>query len=284
MFRKLPKNRLFPPGTFIATPVRIMAILQLCIALTVLLANLGSPFLQELFDIKEKELLFEAVQNSPYYSTLDEAEKGGVERAHSALMDKKRRPLLRKSGDSIRRLFVHMPPFKLAWLILSLIVPVMLLKKREGAKQALWLLPLVTLCYTLDNQIFYKNPPASREEALFPTEAALVKSYLKNALPPSLEEQKSALKRAFELYLIDNWSRDNRPKAEAPSGGIERASLAFNIARIEAKIADEINSPPYEWRQHPILLAIYLLWNLTLALSATLFLKEGKMAEGGAAV
>lgn len=257
-----------------------MAILQLCIAFTVICTNIGSPFLDELFVIKEQKLLHEAVLDSDHYKSLDSATTKSLEEEYAALIEKGRRPFLHKIGDSVKRISIDMPPFKLAWLTLSLIVPIMLLKKREGAKQALWLLPIVTLFYTLDNQLFYPTPPISREVALFPTEELLVERYLNAPLSTSLIEQQQQLKGAWNSYLVDKWSDDAPPSDPADyHKQLSRAHFTFTVARLEARKFDKKNQPRYEWRQSPYLLAIYTLWNLAFALCAALFLKEKKLAK-----
>ena len=60
MFRKRTK-KIYPPGTFIPTPARVCAIIQLCVAFTVLIWNMATPFAGELFNVKSKMILYHDV-------------------------------------------------------------------------------------------------------------------------------------------------------------------------------------------------------------------------------
>ena len=59
------KKKQFPPGTFIPTPARVAAIIQLCLAFSVILWCAGQPFMGELFAIKSKMILYQSVMGSP---------------------------------------------------------------------------------------------------------------------------------------------------------------------------------------------------------------------------
>ena len=64
MFKKPKKKRHFPPGTFIPTRARVLAILQLCIAFSVICYNMGTPFLGEVFDVREQQSLYQSIMNN----------------------------------------------------------------------------------------------------------------------------------------------------------------------------------------------------------------------------
>ena len=60
------RKKTFPPGTFIPTPQRLMAIAQLCIAFSLLLWYAMQPFMGEYFDLRSRMLLYEyAMGTSP---------------------------------------------------------------------------------------------------------------------------------------------------------------------------------------------------------------------------
>ena len=55
--------------------------------------------------------------------------------------------------------------------------------KREGAKSAAWILPLIVLAYAVDNQFTGKSPSSPPDYQLFPTEEKIVQHYLMNLFP-----------------------------------------------------------------------------------------------------
>lgn len=274
MFKKPRKKKYFPPGTFIPTPARIFAILQLCIAFSVICYNIGTPFLEDVFSVREQQFLYDTVINSEYFSLLDVNEADSVMAGYQELLTHGHRSFGTKMAEAFKRVFIQMPPFKIAWLVLSVVIPILLLKKVEGAKHAVWLLPLLTGCYALDNQLFYESAPIKQEILLFPSEETLVREYLGKPLNSSLSSQQEELTRAWNLYLVDEWA--NEPLSNDPAlfqRQVDKGFFAFNLARIEAKRQDQFIKPHYEWKQSPFWLVLYGIWNVVFAVIVTLSLK-----------
>ena len=113
----------------------------------------------------------------------------------------------KKSSKAFSILFFEMPIYERLWLLLSLIVPIMLLKKVDGAAQLVWLLPLLAAFYAFDNRWHGSSPAPASDYQLFPTEKTLVENYLNEPLSPNIFEQQGQLQKAWKEYLIQVWNK-----------------------------------------------------------------------------
>ena len=167
MFRKRVRKE-FPPGTFISTPARVMAILQLCVAFTLIAWHAGEPFLGDLFNIKSKLVVYQFVlgikneANAERFARLPAIQRQQIERNYNTLQKQYNLPFWDKLKRSFEIIFFGIPSFELAWILLSIIIPILLLKKVEGAVQAVWLLPLATLFFTIDNRWVWQTSSTCR--------------------------------------------------------------------------------------------------------------------------
>ncbi|MEM1282960.1 MAG: hypothetical protein AAGG81_05345 [Chlamydiota bacterium] len=270
MFKKPKKKRHFPPGTFIPTKARVLAILQLCIAFSVICYNLGAPFLGEVFEVREQQSLYQSIMNHHLFHELSATKQDEVIESYQELMAFGHRSFGVKLSEALRVFFMDMPPFKLAWVFLSVIVPIMLLKKVEGAKLAVWMIPLVTILYAIDSFLFYPSKPISNEQQLFPIEDYLVDHYLQKPLSPTINEQKKELKEAWDRYLVTEWAGESKEGKDLVSQG----AFAFNMARLEAREEDQRVLPHYEWKQPFLKLFLYLSWNFYFAYGVTRSLRQ----------
>lgn len=281
MFRKREK-KVFPPNTFIATPARVAAIMHLCLGLTLLLWTAAKPFMGDLFSIKSEMLLYQAVVEKP--ALLNELPKEQAEAIESNYQELKRKLQL-PFGGKIKSVFVLLfsktPPLKQMWLLFSLILPVMLLMRIEGAAQACCLLPLIVLAYAADNYYTAFPVKKSLDESLFPSEQQVVESYLSPPLSASILEQQIDLTKAWQRYLIDKWA--HQPPSENPElfqKQLARGEFAFNVARIEKRkgtslLAVDVQPEKESWP----MLTIYFCWNFFFAACAVryvLFKKDSK--------
>ncbi len=275
MFKKPKKTRHFPPGTFIPTRARVLAILQLCIAFSVICYNLGTPFLGEVFEVREQQSLYQSIMNNHLFHELNGLEQDTIMEGYQQLLAYGNRSFWQKMSEALRLFFADIPPFKLAWVFLSVIVPIMLLKKVEGAKLAVWLIPLVTVLYSIDSLMFYPEQPVLKEQQLFPSEEYLVDRYLDNPLSSSITGQQEELKQAWNRYLVVEWS-DESPDNESQlyPNKVNLGAFAFNLARLEARKEDQGIVPLYEWKQSLFVLLLYMGWNIYFAFSVTRSLKR----------
>lgn len=290
MFSKRKKIE-FPPGTFIPTPARVMAILQLCIAFTVIISSMGYPFMGELFANKSRLLLYHTVmggnisttlnsdtpraqqyrqyleRNAERFEKLPFKQKSEIIQQHSALLANSHPSFLTKLGRSFHILAFELPALEQAWLLLSIIIPILVLKRVEGAARAAWLLPLLVLAYAIDNRWHSVNGDNPEEAKLFPSEQIIVQDYLKTPLSNNILEQEGQLRQGWKLYLIKEWAKEVPSQdKELFEKQAEEGEYAFDVARLEANSKDKLlELTPFQKQESLTLLFCYLLWNVSLA-------------------
>ena len=268
------KKRCFPSGTFIATPLRVIVIIQLCIAFTLLVSYAGYPFMGELFEIKSGKILYEAVMGkgdtavAAHFSKLPYQERRIIEEEYGILQQRSQKSVGEKLNRSIKILISEIPPFEKAWLTFSIVISILLLLRIEGAATAAWILPLIVVVYSVDNTIYGYSGIHSKEAALFPTEQQIVEKYLKEPLNPNILDQKEQLLRGWRYYLIREWATEIPSKNdEVFQNQAKKGEFHFNLARISA-----LTSEPYPTdrivfhpKVSPVILLSYLVWNLFFA-------------------
>ena len=268
------KKRCFPQGTFIATPLRVIAILQLCLSFTCLAYFAGYPFMGELFEIKSSKVLYEAVIGkgddaiSHHFSKLPYIQRRNIEDQYHNLQQKLEKPVGDKLKQSINILISEIPPFEKAWLAFSIAISILLLLRIEGAATAAWILPLIVLLYSADN-IAYGLPNENMEEkALFPSEHLIVTEYLEKPLSSNILEQKEQLLGGWNTYLIKEWAQEKPSEDDVIfQDQAKKGGFYFNLERIEALKSKQYGSDTTQFRQKvpPFLLLTYLLWNIFFA-------------------
>jgi len=282
MFAKRRK-KIFPPGTFIPMPARVCAIIQLCLAFTLILWKLAQPFSGEFFTIKSHLLLFEDVigRSSAVSPSTEQQERLARNRDRFEQVSPKIREEIKTGYDDSRaslqrsffeklkqgwiQLVIKTHPFEQAWLFFSIIISVMLLKKVEGATQAIWLLPLLTALYAADNR-WHGNPKQIAEEvALFPLESTLMNEYLKVPLSKDILEQRKQLEYGWKLYLVHEWTHETLTEdILSMDQQAEEGEFAFNLKRLQLYLKDKQKRQGV--LQEPLwILAIYLFWNIFFA-------------------
>jgi len=286
MFRKREKKT-FPPGTFIPTPARVCAIIQLCLAFTIILWHMAQPFSGELFGVKSNLLLYQDVMGIPShdnpteeklsrlkhnherFQALPSIQKQEIATGYQAVQKELQRTFLDKFIQSWHVLAFEIPAFEQAWLFFSVIISILLLKRVEGAAFAVWLLPLLTALYAFDSR--WEGVSSSHSEAhLYPTELILVTEYLDKPLSDNIFEQKDELQKAWQLYLIKDWAKQE--PADDPTEQklqAEQGEFAFNIMRIEWRSHNKPDNHPGKTPYEPLwVLTLYLFWNTYFAYTA----------------
>lgn len=280
MFRKRTK-KVFPPGTFIPTPARIAAILQLCIAFTIILSNASYPFLGEIFSNKAQAYLYNDVmgnsaiedeqnqarikRNQERFESLSANEQMQIIEEYRVLQNHAQGSFFEKVGRSISILLTELPAFKLAWIIFSIAISIMLLMRIEGAQYAVWLLPIIVLAFAYDNYSNGISQKMTAEEKLFPREEEIVSDYLKKPLSKNINEQQKQLEEGWKLYLVEKWNKQN-PSDDAHifQSQVEEGEFKFNLARVKS-LEKKDSSAIFRHKEHPLTLIIYFLWNLFFA-------------------
>jgi hypothetical protein len=268
------KKKSFPPGTFIATPLRIIAILQLCIAFTVLTSYAGYPFMRELYEIKTRKLLYETVMGKEdkeaalRFSLLSSDKKAEVAEEYRELQLKSNTPFGEKLKRSLHILMAKIPPFEKAWLTFSILISVLLLMKIEGAATAAWLLPLIVTAYSVDCMVSKHSSSLSKEEALFPSQMIIVNEYLREPLKANILDQKAQLEKGWKLYLIKEWSKAE--PSQEPSlfqEQVKEGEFRFNLARASAIATEPLKADTKSFQRETSLpaLLLYFAWNVFFA-------------------
>lgn len=262
------KKKTFPKGTFIPTPARVMAILHLCLAFTVLLWSGGYPFMGELYALKSKKLLHEQVIQSESFHHLPKSEQELITSGLEKIQSQSQIGFLTKCKRMTQILAFYLPSFMQAWLLFSLVIPILLLLRIEGAVLAAWLLPILVLFYAVHNQNYGKDLSLTQEMALFPTEEMLVSKYVEGKLDSRILAQHQQLKDAWEKYLIVEWAQERPSKVTARyKQQLDQGQLQFNIARIKAQEKDRISHyvEAFHKKESVFMLILYFAWNLFFA-------------------
>ena len=226
--------------------VRILCILQLCLAFTCLLSLLGRPFLSDLYTLRTQikehafvmglfngkeshEELAVLKRNKEKYDSLPEHTKSMITTNYHFIQTEVQRSFFSKILLSFHRLLFDTNPFLLFWIFISIALSVMQLKSKEGASGALWLLPLLCFLSLWDTSLNSK----SVQGIPLPTEAHLINTYLKRPLSKELYKQQEELKMAWNLYLVTEWAKET-PKKDPASfkRQLEAGVFSFELARL----------------------------------------------------
>lgn len=257
------------------TLVRLLAIIQLCFAFCLLLWHMAQPFMGEYFILRSRMLLYEyamgtseilkgregqdgmLARQADRFNQLPAVEKERLERDYKDIRTFAKRPVSHKIEDGIQSLLRDTPPFELAWIFFSIAIAILILLKKEGAMQGAWLLPLIALCFAVDNQLTGKLALPPPDAHLFPKEQAIIEKYVQEPLAASPLGQKEQLERGWNLYLIDNWS----------PASLEEAQFAFTRARLNLfhgqRRGDWLKN--LHEKSNPGLLFLFFAWNVFFA-------------------
>ena len=173
---------------------------------------------------------------------------------------------------SVLGLFAHkISPYELAWIFFSVAISILLLKRVEGASQAVWLLPLLAALYAADSQWYGRNDPHAFEAKLFPSENELVSNYMDSPLSEDIFEQQRQMMQGWKRYLVLKWARQMPSSDQAAfDRQVEEGEFNFTLARLELRSKQKdflslkkSNPPP-----HFLLLILYFFWNTYFAYTA----------------
>jgi len=165
-------------------------------------------------------------------------------------------------------LLYDLPALEQLWILLSIVIVLLLIFNIEGAKQAVWLLPIVVMCYAVDNYLTGTKPHVQADVALFPSEQTISNDYLYQPLSANIFEQQQQLQKGWQLYLIREWAQE-LPSEEQSSFDLqaEKGEFAFTLARLD-KLNEESRldrAALFHERKSWLMLLLYLIWNLFFA-------------------
>lgn len=276
---------------FLPFPQRFLAIIHLCIAFTVFLWCISEPFTGEYFSARSKMLIYEYAmgtadvfktngeqkikgdRNIEWFTELPKEQQKIINEDYNHFQSYIQRPFFQKLSEGIYFFLFDTPPLKLLWIIFSIVIPILLLLRFDGAHQAAWILPLLTCCFIFFNFLYGQRPLASPENTFFPSEKKLIEVYGIGTLTGSPSEQKKQLENAWKKYLIDQWLdasflNGNKIRDKQETIREERAEFNFTIARINALHLSNLSQSLKE-SSNPRLslfqISAYLCWNFLFA-------------------
>lgn len=259
---------------------RVFAILQLCLAFSLILWVLAEPFTGDYFATRSSLLLFQTAtgqgngflpadkleRHAKRFTELPSNQQRSILAAYARLEQHAQKSFSSKIAQAFKELLIDLPPFTQAWLLFSIAIAILILRRNENVTSAVWLLPIIALCYSIDNFKYGIEARPSVDEALLPTEAHLVSHYLGLPLDGSLSQQREALTTAWQRYLIKEWAHE-KPSADPErfKQQVEDGEHALTVARIERRLTVSTESSVAERNPWPLLL-LYVLWNCCFAI------------------
>ncbi|MBA3957842.1 MAG: hypothetical protein H0X51_05545 [Parachlamydiaceae bacterium] len=262
---------------------RIFAILQLCIAFTIVMSNAGYPFLGELFNYKTKALLYHHVmgdetltaspeikqklqRNQERFQDLPRIQQTQIRDEYQVITQHRDRSATEKLRRSWNILAFELPAFERAWLLFAILISILILCRRDGAVRASWLLPALAFCYAYDNYTYGQTPPQAADAILFPSEAEIVEDYISEPLSDTIMEQHAQLLKGWQHYLIREWANESRSEdPEIFALQVEQGEFAFNLKRLELIAQEKSSINPFREKESLALLILYLIWNFWFA-------------------
>lgn len=251
------------------TRLRVLVILQLCLAFTLLIFYAGYPFLAEIFEIKSKLIVYESVTTksdpeiSALFSSLPLESQGIIAKNGQCLYEMLGRPFSHKLCDALRILLWEIPPFERAWLLFAIVISILLLLRFEGASRAVWLLPLIVIAHGCDLAWRPHNLSIQDDRARFPSEEYICHHYLLQPLSSRLSEQKTQLFEAWQRYLICEWTRET--PSNQPETFLQQTKKGLFLFNAASLLRDDFSSQNHGFGPVPStsspLLILYFLWN-----------------------
>ncbi|SCA63221.1 hypothetical protein SCG7086_AM_00110 [Chlamydiales bacterium SCGC AG-110-P3] len=286
------KRKEFPPGTFIPTRTRVVVIIHLSLAFSLLVWFCFQPFMGELFAYRTEMTLYQTVMGSEQllervtdptqieeatrrlsdnrerFAALAEEERLRLQEGHDTLRSQVARTFWQKTTRALSIILFEIPLYLQGWILLSSAICILLLLRIEGAQMAAWLLPLLVSVYVIHN-VRYGQPPIRPPDAtLFPTEQMLLENFLDEELADGVWEQHDQLMRGWMRFLVIEWAKQKPATDETTfTKQVETGEYHFNIARIAAWKNTE---PPtierlMQGKRSLLSLSLFFTWNLFMA-------------------
>ncbi|KAF3361983.1 Uncharacterized protein PHSC3_001541 [Chlamydiales bacterium STE3] len=250
-------------NVFLPFKKRVLCILQLCFGLGAFLWILLYPFLGSIYHYKSQLLVYESVMEQNQIQ-LSKHERSALNAQYGTIQKAYAQPFFDKIKSAFA-FFLAVSPLEWAWVFLAISVPIMLLLKVEGSNQLIWLFPILALGFAYENRT-YGGTYISFSDHL-PSENYLITRYLEgNIENNSIVEQYSQLKRAWDLYLIEEWAKEQ--PSESPSERerqSKKGKLLFDLFRLEKTPRLSLEHAFLQKRSLS-LLSLYVLWNLLFAI------------------
>lgn len=255
--------------------VRLCAIVQLCLTCSWMLLLFLAPFTGEHFAIRSDLLLFEHVTgigegrfipketlqaSQERFAKLSKAQQHVILEGYRYLENAAQMPASSRVKRALWLLTHQEAPFLQAWFVAGMVLPILLLLRREGSVRALWILPLITGLYACSHFLYSVQDTPSADAALFPTEEQL-RVYEDPAVTYTSSFER--MKDAWQRYLVRYFS-PSTPLLET-AFSIAEAEYQFTLARVLAKITHPTHMSHTFPKRSNLFLALFLGWHLLFA-------------------
>jgi hypothetical protein len=269
------KKKKLPDHLFAPKPIRIFAIVQLCIAFIVLCWLGIAPFLQNYFSTQTQILLINSItgtregaqgelkeqiyRNQERFKQLPTEEQSEIISYSRSLKQQGSYSFYRTAKSVLDILILKISPFVQAWLFFSITISILILLRIEGATQSALIIPLTLVIYGLFVLLRPPQPEKpSNESSLFPTEKRVIEHYLKEPLSQRIMEQQKQLLRGWQRYVVEEWAHESPSQNEEIfKQQVEKGEFVFALARLNAQKKDYVlNKEPIRTPPTSLLLII----------------------------
>ncbi len=214
--------------------MRTFAVTHLSILFSFLLFWVGHSFLAEHFVVQSRLRIYDYIFQQETFLPLELSEERleRIQEDYDLLQTYGHRLKEQKRETRWKHLFTSVSQWTLLWSLFSFFTAWWLLREREGALPAAWLLPLILL---LDLQTSPSSPlpPWENEHLLFPHEDTLVATYRDQPLSGGIQQQKRELEKCWEDYLLDRWLQESVHLGKEREQQVKKAEFFFQAARLD---------------------------------------------------
>lgn len=270
---------------------RVLIILHLCLAFSILLYLIGFPFLGAHFSLRSDLLVVESALGKStllqkidpakadlslqslsykrdYLKELNEIDRKSLLDAEALIHEQMGYSAGERLG-TLQRFFASIPLSLWAWIFLSVFFSVKMLKELPLPPLRIWILPLLAFIYCIEN---YERGRLSPLESLIPPEPTLaLKVEGRNDHESWLQNEQSKVKEAWSRFLLSQYGKsEDHPAAKREA----LAEMRFQMAWIK-----KMNPNRFILLQerHALLtLLLFLFWNLYFAFKTS---RSGQQVE-----
>lgn len=237
-------------------------LLHLCLACTYLCWLVILPYVKEIVSYKSHISLYESVLSKRQLLTcLSDEDQRVIQEGYSQMGQHRPASFWNQFGQAF---WTETPPFALAWLFFSLVIPILFLFSIEGAALSAWILPCIVVGY--GGFLFETTPKHS--EGIFPKEQYVLENYV-NQDGKISRSKRDQLILGWHRYLIQEWAQES-PLVD-PSlyqEQLDKGFFAFNVARLK-RIAegkgDEVVTAGFSTPPSWLRIGCYFIWNCLFA-------------------
>jgi hypothetical protein len=264
--------------------MRGLAILNLVIVFTIISYHAGWPFMGQLFEDRGQDIMYQWVMGNPElgkrlsmsermernaerFADLPDGKKAKITKSYEELQLRLNESWYSRLSRSFKILAFDLPALERTWLFLSFILSLLILFEIEGIRQAVWLLPLLAICFAIANQTLGYTPLPSADHELFPTEEWLIEKYIQRPLSQDIAKQRVELTLALNNFFIQEWANETPSNSiETFNLQVEKGEFAFHLARLEKILEQPLDKQNiFDQKRSWIGLFFFLLWNFLLA-------------------